>query len=354
MLISHTFSEDFLENIFNDLNFKEAFSNAKSVLFIISSNFSKKSRKVLEDEIEILSKGKIFRIIDELELDKADYDNYKYFGSSFIRAPILLHNIICEYDLTVPISPTYFTLTSGIYSSATLFLSSLSSAKTMAALYKNMVEDNIEDLSKLIDTSIQNLIQQLERDVFITSSKETTVFAMNLLSASLSKDGNEMLFSGDLLLSKEEARKHLKPILETVIIEKSKVDNGKYNGLRILIEDEELNSNRLFSIIAFACNESLKGARVELDFSFAKLAQNDMLFNDDFKEIFYNNTISDIFSNFMLDNSPLLLYAILIKYFSLNYHIAFFDTESDINDELNITLVQIGLNILEDNSSFLA
>ena len=72
--------------------------------------------------------------------------------------------------------------------------------------------------------------------------------------------------------------------------------------------------------------------------------------NKIFQEIFYLNTLSEIANNVNENNYMESFYAFILKYYTLNYHIALPE-----NEKLNAAFIQAGLNPLnsDDLSRFL-
>lgn len=324
-------------------------NKSSNILFIISPDIN---NKVYEYFIS-LAKDKKINIISssipeeykqyEIVFDKYNYDDYEFFGAAAGRAAMLLHKKVREYDLVVVISSVILNAFGGYLGSTTTLFTNTVAAKTISQVIKYALQDisHTGSYSKITSgTTIRNPIYESIREGLVTAGKAVNAFAVNIVSDYVYEDNiNHSVFSGDIFISQIEAQNVITSYYNKLI------PPALYDGIKINVKYCD-NVVYFISLIEAACKRLMKGGRLLV------CADNMKSFgNEKFQECFYNNTLEEMASNVNEENYMESFYSFILKYYTLNYHIAVTS-----NDELNKSYIQAGLNPLKEGEydSFLA
>lgn len=256
---------------------------------------------------------------------------------------MLLHKKVREYDLVVVISSVILNAFGGYLGSTTTLFTNTVAAKTIAQVIKYALQDisHTGSYSKITSgTTIRNPIYESIREGLVTAGKAVNAFAVNIVSDYVYEDNiNHSVFSGDIFISQIEVQNVITSYYNKLI------PPALYDCIKINVKYCD-NVVYFISLIEAACKRLMKGGRLLV------CADNMKSFgNEKFQECFYNNTLEEMASNVNEENYMESFYSFILKYYTLNYHIAVTS-----NDELNKSYIQAGLNPLKEGEygSFLA
>lgn len=319
---------------------------SSSILFIASPDINIE----IYDYIADLCQGKNFAVIsDNMPVKYMQYqaifnqslvDDYVFFGACAGRAPMLVNKNIYDYDLVISASSVIMNAYAGFLGSVTTLFNAVTAPKTVASVIKYALQDSLYNVHKLSSgLTIRNPIYESIREGLITAGKAIHSFSINIPIDYKNIDNvHKEVFAGDTFISQIEA--------QNIILDKQKAQTAPYlyDGLQFAIQCYN-NVVYFITLVEDACKKLLKGGRLLIDIDDMHSFGNKV-----FQEIFYHNTLSEIADNVNESNYMESFYAFILKYYTLNYHIALPE-----NEKLNAAFIQAGLNPLNDNelSSFL-
>ena len=321
---------------------KSQINDANNILFITSPDISE---SVYEYFLKLCSGKKVhiagFYIPEkfkeyEVVFNKSNTDEYDFFGAAAGRAAMLVHKSVKEYDLIIVISSVVLNSFGGFLGSVSTLFTNVTANKTIMQVIKYTLQDIIStsSYSKLLSgVTIRNPIYESMREGLVTAGKAIHGFAVNIVSDYKHEDEiKHPVFSGDVFISQIEAQNvisaHHKKLVPATLYDGIKLNIKCYNNVIYFV-----------SLIEFACKMLLKGGRLLIS-----IDDMQSFGNKAFQECFYNNTLEEMVSSINEDNYMEVFYSILLKYYTLNYHIAL-----PFNEKLNDKLIQAGLNPLKDD-----
>ncbi len=268
-------------------------------------------------------------------LNQSPVEDYIFFGACAGRAPMLIHKNMYNYDLVITVSSVIMNAYGGFLGSITTLFNAITAPKTIATVIKYALQDsiykyNVHKLSSGL--TIRNPVYESIREGIITASKAVHSFSINIaVDYKNIENNNTSIFAGDTFLSQIEA--------QNIIMEKhnSQTPPHLFDGIKVSMKCYN-NVVYFISLIEDACKKLNKGGRLLIEISDINSFGNEI-----FKEIFYNNTLTEIADNVNEDNYMESFYAFILKYYTQNYHIAL-----PANEKLNNALIQAGLNPLND------
>ncbi len=266
--------------------------------------------------------------------NQSDINDYVFFGACAGRAPMLVNKNIYDYDLVISASSVIMNAYSGFLGSITTLFNAVTAPKTVAAVIKYALQDSIYNVQKLSSgLTIRNPVYESLREGLITAGKAIHSFSINIAADYKDIDNiHKDIFAGDTFISQIEA--------QNVILNRQKAQTAPslFDGLEINAKCYD-NVVYFITLIEEACKKLTKGGRLLINigdmYSFG---------NKVFQEIFYNNTLSEIADNVDESNYMESFYAFILKYYTLNYHIALPE-----NEKLNAAFIQSGLNPLNND-----
>lgn len=313
---------------------------SKNILFIASPDISVD----IYDYIVGLCSSKNFAVIsDNIPMKYMQYqtifnqsniDDYLFFGACAGRAPMLVNKNIYNYDLVITASSVIMNAYAGFLGGVTTLFNAVTAPKTAAAVIKYALQDSLYNVHKLSSgLTIRNPVYESIREGLITAGKAIHSFGVNIaVDYKNIDDVHKDVFAGDIFISQIEA--------QNILANQQKIQTlpSLFDGLEISIQCYN-NVVYLITLIEDACKKLKKGGRLLINI-------NDMhsFGNKVFQEIFYHNTLSEIADNVNETNYMESFYAFILKYYTLNYHIALPE-----NETLNAALIQAGLNPLNNN-----
>lgn len=321
-------------------NIKELVKKSDNILLITSSDICEE----VYDYIFSICSGKNIAVIsDNIPLKYMQYqtifnhgniEDYLFFGASAGRAPMLVNKNINNYDLVIVISTVMMNAYGGFLGSITTLFNAITAPKTGAAVVKNALQDSLYNIQKIAcGLTIRNPVYESIREGLITAGKAFHGFAINIDADYIDiKEPKHSVFAGDIFISQIE--------VQNIIDKKYKAQTppALYDGIELNIECYN-NVVYLTTLIEIFCKKLQKGGRLLINI-------NDMqsFGNNIFHEIFNKNTLSEIADAVDETNYMESFYAFILKYYTLNYHIALPD-----NEQLNPVLRQAGLNPLKED-----
>lgn len=313
---------------------------SSSILFIASPDINIE----IYDYIAELCHGKHFAVIsDNMPMKYMQYqtifnqslvDDYVFFGACAGRAPMLVNKNIYDYDLVITASSVIMNAYAGFLGSVTTLFNAVTAPKTVAAVIKYALQDSLYNVHKLSSgLTIRNPVYESIREGIITAGKAIHSFSINIpVDYKNLDDMHKDVFAGDTFISQIEA--------QNVILEKQKAQivPAPYDGLEIAMQCYN-NVVYFITLVEDACKKLSKGGRLLID-----IDDMNSFGNKAFQEAFYHNTLSEIADNVNESNYMESFYAFILKYYTLNYHIALPE-----NEKLNAAFIQAGLNPLNDD-----
>ena len=328
---------------------KSQINDANNILFITSPDISE---SVYEYFLKLCSGKKVhmagFFIPEkykeyEVIFNKSNADEYDFFGAAAGRAAMLVHKSIKDYDLIIVISSVILNTFGGFLGSVSTLFTNITADKTIMQVLKYALQDIVStgSFSKLFSgVTIRNPIYESMREGLVTAGKAVHGFAVNIVSDYKYEDEiKHPVFSGDVFISQIEAQNIISSFYNKL------KPATLYDGIKLNIKCYN-NVIYMISLIESACKMLLKGGRLLINIDDMK-----SFGNKTFQECFYNNTLVEIFSSINEDNYMEVFFSFILKYYTLNYHIAL-----PFNEDLNDKLIQAGLNPLKDDeyNNFLA
>ena len=328
---------------------KSQINDANNILFITSPDISE---SVYEYFLKLCSGKKVhmagFFIPEkykeyEVIFNKSNANEYDFFGAAAGRAAMLVHKSIKDYDLIIVISSVILNTFGGFLGSISTLFTNITAAKTIMQVLKYALQDIVStsSFSKLFSgVTIRNPIYESMREGLVTAGKAVHGFAVNIVSDYKYEDEiKHPVFSGDVFISQIEAQNIISSFYNKL------KPATLYDGIKLNIKCYN-NVIYMISLIESACKMLLKGGRLLINIDDMK-----SFGNKTFQECFYNNTLEEIVSSINEDNYMEVFFSFILKYYTLNYHIAL-----PFNEDLNDKLIQAGLNPLKDDeyNNFLA
>ena len=328
---------------------KSQINDANNILFITSPDISE---SVYEYFLKLCSGKKVhmagFFIPEkykeyEVIFNKSNADEYDFFGAAAGRAAMLVHKSIKDYDLIIVISSVILNTFGGFLGSVSTLFTNITADKTIMQVLKYALQDIVStsSFSKLFSgVTIRNPIYESMREGLVTAGKAVHGFAVNIVSDYKYEDEiKHPVFSGDVFISQIEAQNIISSFYNKL------KPATLYDGIKLNIKCYN-NVIYMISLIESACKMLLKGGRLLINIDDMK-----SFGNKTFQECFYNNTLEEIVSSINEDNYMEVFFSFILKYYTLNYHIAL-----PFNEDLNDKLIQAGLNPLKDDeyNNFLA
>ena len=328
---------------------KSQINDANNILFITSPDISE---SVYEYFLKLCSGKKVhmagFFIPEkykeyEVIFNKSNANEYDFFGAAAGRAAMLVHKSIKDYDLIIVISSVILNTFGGFLGSISTLFTNITADKTIMQVLKYALQDIVStsSFSKLFSgVTIRNPIYESMREGLVTAGKAVHSFAVNIVSDYKHKDEiKHPVFSGDVFISQIEAQNIISSFYNKL------KPATLYDGIKLNIKCYN-NVIYMISLIESACKMLLKGGRLLINIDDMK-----SFGNKTFQECFYNNTLEEIVSSINEDNYMEVFFSFILKYYTLNYHIAL-----PFNEDLNDKLIQAGLNPLKDDeyNNFLA
>ena len=328
---------------------KSQINDANNILFITSPDISE---SVYEYFLKLCSGKKVhmagFFIPEkykeyEVIFNKSNANEYDFFGAAAGRAAMLVHKSIKDYDLIIVISSVILNTFGGFLGSVSTLFTNITADKTIMQVLKYALQDIVstDSFSKLFSgVTIRNPIYESMREGLVTAGKAVHSFAVNIVSDYKYEDEiKHPVFSGDVFISQIEAQNIISSFYNKL------KPATLYVGIKLNIKCYN-NVIYMISLIESACKMLLKGGRLLINIDDMK-----SFGNKTFQECFYNNTLEEIVSSINEDNYMEVFYSFILKYYTLNYHIAL-----PFNEKLNDKLIQAGLNPLKDDeyNNFLA
>ena len=328
---------------------KSQINDANNILFITSPDISE---SVYEYFLKLCSGKKVhmagFFIPEkykeyEVIFNKSNANEYDFFGAAAGRAAMLVHKSIKDYDLIIVISSVILNTFGGFLGSISTLFTNITADKTIMQVLKYALQDIVStgSFSKLFSgVTIRNPIYESMREGLVTAGKAVHGFAVNIVSDYKHKDEiKHPVFSGDVFISQIEAQNIISSFYNKL------KPATLYDGIKLNIKCYN-NVIYMISLIESACKMLLKGGRLLINIDDMK-----SFGNKTFQECFYNNTLEEIVSSINEDNYMEVFFSFILKYYTLNYHIAL-----PFNEDLNDKLIQAGLNPLKDDeyNNFLA
>ena len=328
---------------------KSQINDANNILFITSPDISE---SVYEYFLKLCSGKKVhmagFFIPEkykeyEVIFNKSNANEYDFFGAAAGRAAMLVHKSIKDYDLIIVISSVILNTFGGFLGSVSTLFTNITADKTIMQVLKYALQDIVStsSFSKLFSgVTIRNPIYESMREGLVTAGKAVHGFAVNIVSDYKHEDEiKHPVFSGDVFISQIEAQNIISSFYNKL------KPATLYDGIKLIIKCYN-NVIYMISLIESACKMLLKGGRLLINIDDMK-----SFGNKTFQECFYNNTLEEIVSSINEDNYMEVFFSFILKYYTLNYHIAL-----PFNEDLNDKLIQAGLNPLKDDeyNNFLA
>ena len=328
---------------------KSQINDANNILFITSPDISE---SVYEYFLKLCSGKKVhmagFFIPEkykeyEVIFNKSNANEYDFFGAAAGRAAMLVHKSIKDYDLIIVISSVILNTFGGFLGSISTLFTNITADKTIMQVLKYALQDIVStsSFSKLFSgVTIRNPIYESMREGLVTAGKAVHSFAVNIVSDYKYEDEiKHPVFSGDVFISQIEAQNIISSFYNKL------KPATLYDGIKLNINCYN-NVIYMISLIESACKMLLKGGRLLINIDDMK-----SFGNKTFQECFYNNTLEEIVSSINEDNYMEVFFSFILKYYTLNYHIAL-----PFNEDLNDKLIQAGLNPLKDDeyNNFLA
>lgn len=328
---------------------KSQINDANNILFITSPDISE---SVYEYFLKLCSGKKVhmagFFIPEkykeyEVIFNKSNANEYDFFGAAAGRAAMLVHKSIKDYDLIIVISSVILNTFGGFLGSISTLFTNITADKTIMQVLKYALQDIVStsSFSKLFSgVTIRNPIYESMREGLVTAGKAVHGFAVNIVSDYKYEDEiKHPVFSGDVFISQIEAQNIISSFYNKL------KPATLYDGIKLNIKCYN-NVIYMISLIESACKMLLKGGRLLINIDDMK-----SFGNKTFQECFYNNTLEEIVSSINEDNYMEVFFSFILKYYTLNYHIAL-----PFNEDLNDKLIQAGLNPLKDDeyNNFLA
>ena len=328
---------------------KSQINDANNILFITSPDISE---SVYEYFLKLCSGKKVhmagFFITEkykeyEVIFNKSNANEYDFFGAAAGRAAMLVHKSIKDYDLIIVISSVILNTFGGFLGSISTLFTNITADKTIMQVLKYALQDIVStsSFSKLFSgVTIRNPIYESMREGLVTAGKAVHGFAVNIVSDYKYEDEiKHPVFSGDVFISQIEAQNIISSFYNKL------KPATLYDGIKLNIKCYN-NVIYMISLIESACKMLLKGGRLLINIDDMK-----SFGNKTFQECFYNNTLEEIVSSINEDNYMEVFFSFILKYYTLNYHIAL-----PFNEDLNDKLIQAGLNPLKDDeyNNFLA
>ncbi len=328
---------------------KSQINDANNILFITSPDISE---SVYEYFLKLCSGKKVhmagFFIPEkykeyEVIFNKSNANEYDFFGAAAGRAAMLVHKSIKDYDLIIVISSVILNTFGGFLGSISTLFTNITADKTIMQVLKYALQDIVStsSFSKLFSgVTIRNPIYESMREGLVTAGKAVHGFAVNIVSDYKYEDEiKHPVFSGDVFISQIEAQNIISSYYNKL------KPATLYDGIKLNIKCYN-NVIYMISLIESACKMLLKGGRLLINIDDMK-----SFGNKTFQECFYNNTLEEIVSSINEDNYMEVFFSFILKYYTLNYHIAL-----PFNEDLNDKLIQAGLNPLKDDeyNNFLA
>ena len=335
-----------VENPLMSESLSKLVKESSSILFIASPDIS---IEVYDYIINICSGKNLAVISDNIPVKYMQYqtifnqgnvEDYVFFGACAGRAPMLVNKNIYDYDLVITASSVIMNAYAGFLGSVTTLFNAVTAPKTAAAVIKYALQDSLYNVQKLSSgLTIRNPVYESIREGLITAGKAIHSFAVNIAADyKYVDDIHKDVFAGDIFLSQIEA--------QNIILNQHKAET-----MPTVLDGLELSAQCYNNIVYFitlledACKKIKKGGRLLID-----IKDMHSFGNKIFQEIFYLNTLSEIADNVNENNYMESFYAFILKYYTLNYHIALPE-----NEKLNVAFIQAGLNPLnsDDLSRFL-
>lgn len=328
---------------------KSQINDANNILFITSPDISE---SVYEYFLKLCSGKKVhmagFFMPEkykeyEVIFNKSNANEYDFFGAAAGRAAMLVHKSIKDYDLIIVISSVILNTFGGFLGSISTLFTNITADKTIMQVLKYALQDIVStgSFSKLFSgVTIRNPIYESMREGLVTAGKAVHSFAVNSVSDYKYEDEiKHPVFSGDVFISQIEAQNIISSFYNKL------KPATLYDGIKLNIKCYN-NVIYMISLIESACKMLLKGGRLLINIDDMK-----SFGNKTFQECFYNNTLEEIVSSINEDNYMEVFFSFILKYYTLNYHIAL-----PFNEDLNDKLIQAGLNPLKDDeyNNFLA
>ena len=313
---------------------------SSSILFIASPDIN----TAIYDYIADLCQGKNFAVIsDNIPVKYMQYqtifnqslvDDYVFFGACAGRAPMLVNKNIYDYDLVISASSVIMNAYAGFLGSITTLFNAVTAPKTVAAVIKYAMQDSLYNVHKLSSgLTIRNPVYESIREGLITAGKAIHSFSINIpIDYKHIDNVYKEVFAGDTFISQIEA--------QNLILDKQKAQTAPYlyDGLEIAMQCYN-NVFYFITLVEDACKKLLKGGRLLIDIDDMHSFGNKV-----YQEIFYHTTLSDIADHGNDNNYMESFYAFILKYYTLNYHIALPE-----NEKLNTAFIQAGLNPLNND-----
>lgn len=336
--------KDIVNAVENSPLMSESLSNlikeSSSILFIASPDMSIE----IYDYIKNLCSGKKFSVIsDNIPMQYMQYqtifnqsivDDYVFFGACAGRAPMLVNKNIYDYDLVIIASSVIMNSFAGFLGSVTTLFNAVTAPKTAAAVVKYALQDSLYNVQKLSSgLTIRNPVYESIREGLITAGKAIHSFSINIPVNYKNIDNiHSDVFAGDTFISQIEA--------QNILLNQQKAQTMPYlyDGLEYTMQCYN-NIVYFITLVEDACKKITKGGRLLINIDDMQSFGNKI-----FQEIFYHNTLSDIADNVNENNYMESFYAFILKYYTLNYHIAL-----PANEKLNAAFIQAGLNPLSSN-----
>lgn len=321
-------------------NLSNLIKESSRVLFITSPDINIE----IYDYIADLCSDKNFAVIsDNIPMKYMQYqtifhqsnmEDYVFFGACAGRAPMLVNKNIYNYDLVITASSVIMNAYAGFLGSVTTLFNAVTAPKTTAAVIKYALQDSLYNIQKLSSgLTIRNPVYESIREGLITAGKAIHSFSINIpVDYKNVNDEYRDVFAGDTFISQIEA--------QNILLDKQKSQTvpSLYDGLKISMQCYN-NVVYFITLVEDACKKLSKGGRLLVDIKDIHSFGNKV-----FQEVFYHNTLSEIADNVNETNYMESFYAFILKYYTLNYHIAL-----PANEKLNTALIQAGLNPLNDD-----
>lgn len=264
-------------------------------------------------------------------LNPSNFEDYKYFGVTNGKTPILLHKCILEHDAGVVLSETAYDGLSGFTGAPNLVFPGLAAEKSSDALLLKGLAFDLAAKTDLCRSGVtkNNPIDKEIKEAVVTSSAGMVWFGINLLSK---KGKTYGVTTGDLLLSYVLAQKIYD---EYCAFEIDKL----FDGMALEISGNNLQKS--VSIIETATEGLMKGGRLLIS-----APDMNVFGSNSFRKFFDMTTLEDIYKNIGSEagfNHP--YDASVLKRICMNYHVSI-ESKLDKGD-----VIQCGLNPLAEGDS---
>lgn len=263
-----------------------------------------------------------------ITLNPSNFEDYKYFGVTNGKTPILLHKCVLEHDAGIVLSGIHYDGLSGFAGAPSLVFPGLAAEKSADALLLKGLAFDLVAKTDLCRSGItkNNPLDKEIKEAIVTSSAGMVWFGINLLS----KNGKTYgATCGDLLLSYVLAQKIYD---EYNAFEVDKLFDG------MVLEISGKNLQKSISVIEAVTGGLMKGGRLLI-----KAPHMDVFGSGSFRNFFDMTSIEDIYKNMVSKagfNDP--YDASVLKKICMNYHVSI-ESKLDSGD-----VIQSGLNPLAE------